>query len=155
MFHQAVVEFQAFQSNSNALILKELAIISDWSVTVVVFSSPYPKNKLNRKMLKTAYWLETHYHGIAWSHEGIAFNSKLMKSLLAPFNVIYTKGLQKVEFLSKFHNNVLDIYFDTNKADVECSCHCIIAQHRYEKTFMCALRSATQYFEDLKKSKSS
>lgn len=154
MFHEAVVEFHAFQSNSNEFILKELAIVSDWSVTVIVFSAPYSKCKLNCKMIKTANWLEKHYHGIPWSQKGVTFSTKMMKTLLIPFDIIHTKGLEKFKFLSRFHNNVHEISFDTNKAKYSgCLHNCILAQH-HDVSYNCALRNATQFFGDLRQNKS-
>lgn len=140
----AVVEFHSFKDNENRFIVKELAVVSDSYCCQLVFKPPYAKDELNAKMRRTANWLERFFHKISWSDGGITYKEQTIIDIVKPFDTIYTKGVEKVKFLGRFHNNVKDITFDPVKVS---NFTCILWQHR--DTTRCALRSAKCYYAGL------
>lgn len=145
-FNQAVCGLQGFPDNDNQFIVKEFGVASEWFMTVKTFYPPYPKHQLNAKMRKTANWLERYYHKLSWDDGYSAYSDHVIRRDLREFDVVYTKGLEKVQFLSKFHPNVKDIDFepvDNNRVDY-CSLHCRTGGR-------CAYRDALRYFEGLKR----
>lgn len=102
----AVVEFQAFKDNNNGFIVKELAVVSDSFCCQLIFRPPYDIYTLNEKMRRTARWLTRHHHRIRWDDGKIPYDEGIIRNLCSPFNLIYSKGLEKVTFLKRFHSNV-------------------------------------------------
>ena len=92
-------------------------------------------------MQRTARWLTRHYHHLKWNKGDVIYDEELIRSLCKPFKVIYTKGLEKAEFLRQFHCNVeiIDetIHFDVN-TKVDCIYHHVNSEN-------CALKSAQFY----------
>lgn len=140
----AVVEFHGFKDNRNRFIVKELAIVTEGYCCQLMFKSPYPKHKLNSKMIGTANWLERFCHKISWSTGGVTFSKRIIIDLLKPFRTVYTKGLEKKKFLESFHSNVREIDFEPIEVD---NTHCILRQH--QDNTHCALRSAVYYHAGL------
>lgn len=144
---KAVVEFHAFKNNQNQYIVKEFVIISDFFHVNITFSSPFIE--CNSKVERTKRWLTRHYHKIKWEDGVLIYRKEFIKNLLSPFNLIYTKGLEKVEFLKKFHSNVVDISC-VNKVPCTYVCLYVCTLPQHTRKGICALRSACFYFEYLK-----
>jgi hypothetical protein len=145
---KAVVEFHAFRNNQNQYILKEFVVLSDFFNVNIVFSSPAGIFNCS-KVQKTIRWLTRYFHKIKWEDGTFIYRKQFVKNVLSQFSVIYTKGSEKVEFLRKFHNNVVDICC-VNKVspDYVCPYTCTLPQHTSKG--VCALRSACFYFNYLK-----
>lgn len=143
---EAVVEFHGFKDNHNRFVIKELAVVGPKFQSQVIFSAPYGQSVLNEKARKSARWLEQHFHMIKWSEGGIAYDERLVRNLLKPFSIVYTKGLEKSVFLKEFHCNVVEI--TENLECKDCFVHCILPKHK-DDAAKCALRSAVGYYEAL------
>ena len=100
-----VVEFEGFQLSVRNFIIKELAFYvigydyhGCWS-----FLPPFPRKKLSVKNKKTTAWLTRHCHGLHWESGELPYSSLdlILTSLFASYNTIYTKGLEKTNFLEK------------------------------------------------------
>lgn len=149
---KAVVEFQAFTDNTNRFIVKELAIVSENFLTQIVFDSPYEFFNLNQKMQRSARWLSRHYHKIKWTEGSVPYDEELIRLLCQPFTTIYSKGLEKVQFLRQFHPDVREI-----KKNCQCVKHdlytrvksrsvkCILKCHT-KSDAMCAVQAAYKYY---------
>lgn len=142
----AVVEFQAFKDNSNNFIIKELAIVSDSLICQLIFSSPYEFHNLNEKMRRTARWLTRHHHYINWDDGKVQYNKELIRTLCSPFDVIYSKGLEKVKFLKQFHSNVQE--YPGGTSPKINGIHCILPRHGGDFS-RCALHSAYERYKGL------
>lgn len=70
---EAAVEFQGFKDNHNRFIVKELAVVSKYLKSQIIFQAPFSKSLLNSKMTRTANWLSSSFHNIDWSDGGILF----------------------------------------------------------------------------------
>lgn len=143
---EAVVEFQSFKDNDNRYVIKELAIVSKHFRCQLIFAPPYSKTFLDEKQRRNANWLAKHYHHIDWSESGLPYDENLLKSLCQPFGIIYTKGYDKVNFLSQFHPCVKDII---DSADLTADGNrCLL--HRHNSNFVnCAMRNAERHFKTI------
>lgn len=138
-----IVEFHGFRDENNGWIIKELAIVGHFFTYHTIYKSPYSKDRItSRKTRNSIAWLEYNYHGIRWEDGIIPFEFSTLKRLMQPFGVVYTKGLEKKEYLSRSHTDVREI--ETNVIDGP-SVQCCLPQHIDNKK--CALRNATMYFE--------
>ncbi|KAG8274806.1 hypothetical protein J6590_099659 [Homalodisca vitripennis] len=95
-------------------------------------------------MARTARWLERHFHNIKWEEGGIEYDEGIIRALCKPFVTVYAKGLEKVEFLSNFHNNVVDRNIVDSKVTIVSDTHCILPQHNSGFTYACALKKALE-----------
>ncbi len=150
---KAVVHFQAFSDNDNRFIVKELAIVGDNFLTQIVFDAPYDFFKLNPKMQRSARWLSRHYHKIKWTEgSGVPYNEDLIRILCKPFSTIYTKGVEKANFLRQFHPDVRevkkhcqcvkhDLYIGVKSKTVKCFLKC-----HSTTDAMCAVQAAYKYY---------
>lgn len=149
---KAVVEFQVFTDNNNRFIVKEFAIFSDNFTTQIVFDAPYDFSCLDHKMQRSARWLSGHHHKIKWSQGGVPYNEGIIKTMCKPFSIIYTKGMEKVNFLKQFHSDVREV-----KRHCQCVKHdlfmgvkshrvkCVLRCHTSSDA-MCAVQAAYKYY---------
>lgn len=145
----AVVEFHGFKDNSNRFIVKELAVVgSDFRLSIL-FKSPYEFNKLNVATRKSNRWLVHNFHKILWEEGSVRFSFSFMRTLLRPFDVVYTKGHEKQQFLGKLHKDVrnLNESWSVPKTFNMSSFSCCLKQHVNSCNVKCALKSAVYYFE--------
>src|SRR5436190_23136854 len=124
---EAVVEFHGFKDNNNRFIVKELAIVSKCFQFQTIFMSPYTKDVLTSKMVRTALWLTRNFHHIDWDEGDVPYDKTLIRALLCTFNVVYTKGLEKAEFLRSFHGNFKELG-DIKVAEY-IDVHCLLSRH--------------------------
>ncbi|KAG8315276.1 hypothetical protein J6590_074374 [Homalodisca vitripennis] len=139
--HRLSLEIELFKRWPNG---GEFVIISHLFRAHIVFKPPYDKAELNSKMARTARWLERHFHNIKWEEGGIEYDEELIRALCKPFATVYTKGLEKVNFLSSFHNNVVDRNVVDSQEAIVSDSHCILPQHNSDFTYACALKKALE-----------
>lgn len=145
---RAVVEFHANRDSQNRFIINEFIVYSNFCVAQFLFKAPFSISLLNSKALRTLRWLKQYFHKIDWNKNGLTFRKDFVNSILSQFSIVYTKGDEKREFLSKFHTNVIDLKdAPTVPADYMCNYKCILSQH--DCYSICALRNACFYFEYL------
>jgi hypothetical protein len=150
-----VVEFEAFQSNAKEFIVKELAVtgvldpLTD--TAVVVFKPPYERVILNHNARKVANWLVEYHHGIDWDEGDVEYTQlhDIVVDVCHPYSVVYTKGLEKANFLRTFHNNVIDMnimnapQYDNN---FNIPLECPVRRHKGRSDdYKCALKKSIFY----------
>lgn len=146
-----VVEFHGFRDGANKWIVKELAIVGPLFTFNVVFKSPYPKDCITcRKTRWSITWLEHNYHMIQWEDGTVPFKHSLVYMLLKPFDTVYTKGLEKKEFLDRFHGDVREVEENASVDESKTVC-CCLPQHK--DNTKCALKNARMYNDFLTKTK--
>lgn len=141
----AVVEFHGFKDVRGGFIVKEFAIISSTLNICILFQSPQYEVKSRENT-----WLTRNYHKIKWGDGCIPFNFKLIRTLLKPFDVVYTKGLEKQQFLTKFHRNVLELD-ESWKVPLDFNVTCCLPQHSSGIVVKCAFKSASYYWNKMEK----
>lgn len=142
----AVVEFHGFKDNTNRFIIKEFAIVGKHFQSQVIFKPPYSFKNLNEKMQRTAKWLSRHFHNIKWDEDGIPYDEQVIRDLCNPFTILYTKGLEKVNFLQEFHYDVREITWSRSEID---DVHCLLLKHNNNVDTKCALKSAKSFIKNL------
>lgn len=119
----AVVEFHGFKDYRGRFVVKELAIVG----TCIKFCGIFESRRVH--LSKENDWLDRNFHGVGWEDGNLPFSFKLVCSLLRPFDVVYTKGLEKKIFLSTFHRNVVELD-EGWKVPADFKVDCILSQHR-------------------------
>lgn len=97
-------------------------------------------------MCRTARWLTRHHHHIHWDDGKITYSKSLIRELCNPFDIIYTKGLEKVTFLKRFHPNVYE--YQGECANIVNNTHCTLPQHAGDFD-RCALHTAYKRYMSL------
>lgn len=140
----AIVEFHGFKDNQNRFVVKELAVVSKYFQTQLIFEAPYSEELLCSKMFRTVSWLANRFHLIKWDAPGVPYDENLIRTLCAPFKVVYTKGEEKAKFLKEFHNNVREIDEPCTRSN-RLKVSCILPQHDGFRG-RCALHSAKSLY---------
>lgn len=143
------MELHGFKDNKNRFVVKEFAIVSDYISQSFVFKPPFQKYFLHPKVQRSNDWCERNIHKISWEEGDFVFTNSFIVNLLRPFDKVYTKGLEKKLFLSKFHDNV----FELDKSWSVSNCFqvsCCLVQHM-DVNVKCALRSALNLYHLYKK----
>lgn len=113
-----VIEFEGFQFQTDSSVIKELAFHSVdyghhgcWT-----FLPPLPWGQLSNKNRKTFSWMTRYCHGLRWESGEISYTflSLILTFLLSSHSNIYTKGLEKKNFLEKLSGRKV---FDLNEFD--------------------------------------
>ena len=109
-----IVDFQSFKLTSNEFAIKELAILklgSRQTPDVFVFKPPCHWFDLPIRCRVENNWLEKNYLTMTWESGDIPYNQveSILKSALSDADKIYVKGLQKVKWLEKYFNNVVNL----------------------------------------------
>lgn len=101
----AVVDIQGFKSENNKFIPKEIAILCENHVLVLLIKPPYPFYNLTRKERMQVAWIERNI-GILWN-EGFVpyFNYKFLIWDYLKNKNIFTKGCEKVMWLKEILGN--------------------------------------------------
>lgn len=147
---RCVIEFHGFKGKTEEeFVIKELALVSENNqYTLLHFHNKIDKSSLEKTYRRTVTWLEKNYHFIDWEYGTLTYSDEMMRGLCSHFKIIYTKGLEKKKFLSRFHNNVKELPLALPKLKVyderlPCPAHS-------NKTVHCALQSGVHYMELLK-----
>lgn len=100
-----IVDVQGFKSENNQFIPKEIAIISEKSILVLLIKPPYPFYTLTKKERRQVVWIERN-RGYLWK-EGFISYFKYKDALLdfCTNKRIYTKGHEKVLWLKNILEN--------------------------------------------------
>ena len=154
----AVVELQAFRGERNEYLVKEFAAVdinTNCSV-VILFAPPYDRERLCLKTQRTNEWLQRHYHRLRWDDGNVSYKDmvRTVVQICSRFSVLYSKGLEKTNFLRQYHGNVIDLN------DLFAPCvrrtffssivQCPILQHQQRPGVQCALRNALFYTDWLR-----
>lgn len=117
MSSSCVCEFQAFYDNDNLFVIKELVVLDVSKKTYIHlhFLPPFDRFELNSVKLRTTRWLEKHFHGLLWEDGEAEYSLDTVRSLLAPFTCVYTKGAQKRDFLK----SILDFSDELRVIDLD------------------------------------
>lgn len=140
-----VIEFQAFRGNRNEYILKELVIMDllTYVVYPFLFKPPFPFKKLNAKAKVTNKWIVKNFHHIDWNEGFIDYNEvdDVMYHFCTEFNRIYTKGLEKRNWIQKYSTaNVVDVKID--KEFIPCYNNlCVLGKNKSHRLAQCALKN--------------
>lgn len=145
-----VLEFQAFRGVRNEYIVKELAAVDirTGRYVVCLFAPPYERIQLHPNIRKTNSWLEKHYFLLGWNDGNVPYRDvvPIIAQICSNFRIIYTKGLEKANFLRQY-GNVVDL--NVIEAPVVPRSFIPILQcpspHLNYNTFHCALRKALFY----------
>lgn len=148
---QAVVEFHGYHDNNYKFIVKEFAIVGENFSSVVVFKPPYTFDQLNSGARRTALWLQKNYHHIGWEEGDVPYDEDVIRTLCKPFSIIYTKGLEKAQFLRKLLPHVEELP-EMERYSHCTEVNCILPQH-FQYDSKCALKSAKYYYDSLLKLK--
>jgi hypothetical protein len=145
-----VLDFHAFQDNDNGFILKEVVLVNveNCMYTQFFFLPPFSFEQLNRSKQKSANWLTRHFHGLEWSSGELEYDLKILRKALSSYKVIYTRGLQKVDFINSFlvedkNIKVIDCSLDFKK-DKQMKVVCTL--HKND-LMNCAMRNAISLCE--------
>lgn len=122
---EAVIEVNGFIGNDGEFIAKELAVVdSNLCYSMLFFRPPYPKSYLDTKQQRTVGWLERNHHCIDWDYGSQDFKDETMRVICSRFDVVYTKGNQKIDFLRRHHSNVKEIPQTAPKPGVDYKKKC-------------------------------
>ncbi|KAG8289615.1 hypothetical protein J6590_100821 [Homalodisca vitripennis] len=155
-----IVGFVKNRGDSLGVLFKELAIVGNSFQCQIIFKPPFPREQLSAKNRTTAHWLEDNYHKISWEEGDYPYRANVLRTLCKPFAVIYTRGLEKAEFLRKFHGDVRELDdIVCEEAGNPCSCKtthrfaCSLPQHTSteDPNVKCAMIAAKCRFEILNK----
>lgn len=102
---KAIVDVQGFKRDNNEFILKEIAIICNDQVQVLLFKPPFPFYDLTKTERRQVSWIERNRR-ILWNAGVIPYykNEIYIKELLRN-KTIYTKGLEKILWLKYITGN--------------------------------------------------
>lgn len=152
----AVVEFQAFRGEHNEYVLKEFTAVDLTTdrFVLVLFAPPYDSARLPSNIQKSNEWLVKHYHRLRWNDGNVPYKDmvRIVAQICSEFSVIYTKGLEKTNFIRQYyhHGDVIDLN-DMNAPVVSRSykptVKCPVSHH---STLHCPLRKALFYANWLK-----
>ena len=91
-------------------IPKEMTIINQQGdVHNYLFNSP-PLANIASKYRHCIKWLDRYHHGISWRRMGILWNPTVIFGEF-PSVVVYVKGHQKAQLLSRYYDNVINLEF--------------------------------------------
>lgn len=100
-----IVDIQGFKDEHNHFIPKEIAILWNRRVTVLLIKPPYPFYSLTKKERLQVAWIEKN-RGIYWN-EGFTpyFNYENKICDFLSNKCILTKGHEKVSWIKRIFNN--------------------------------------------------
>ena len=96
-------------------IPKEMTLITGENVTHhFLFNAP--SGGFPYKYRQSIEWLEDRHHGIPYSARGISFDGDIFRHF--PAEVVYVKGQQKAEFMSRFYNRVVNLEYEEDSPKI-------------------------------------
>jgi len=123
-----IIDMQGFIIQDE-FVPKELAITNNGKdVHLYLFKPPIKFSKLSEKDKRQARWLERHHHGLPFSCGFIplAHIDDILDLFIGPNNIVYVKGYQKKDYLTKYLlNEVVNLENDTCVNLVKANHNCI------------------------------
>lgn len=95
---EAVVEFHSFKDNHYRFIEMELAVVSKYIKSQIVFKAPFSKSLLNSKMTRTANWFSSSFRNIDWNDGRFLMTNAPCVSCL----ILFTQAWKKLQFCNSF-----------------------------------------------------
>lgn len=141
-----VIEFQAFRGNNDRFIVKELVILDMLTQVAYpfLFEAPCSIRELTAKAKITNRWMTNYFHHIHW-HEGfLPYNNihKIMFHFCKQFTHIYTRGLEKKEWIQQYTNNEVSNIKVDKTFQFDCKYICVSVIDAKHKQSQCALHNA-------------
>ena len=80
-------------------------------LTSSFFLPPYDTTSLDEKTDESNEWLERHQHRLRWDGGYTPYTDMphTIVQICSNFSMIYTKGLEKMDFLRTYHHSVVDL----------------------------------------------
>ena len=151
-----VIDFEGYRLTNQPFILKELSVRGVDYHDTILLRPPDSSNILNAKALKSYNWVTKTLHGLTWDSGNYDFSFVfcffLSLKLRFPNILLYAKGREKCEYLSRFFPHIIDL--DTlscpkssefNKTD---GFICLNHQTKYHRDH-CAREKASFFFDRL------
>lgn len=111
-----IIDVQGFKDKNNMFIPKEIAILSERHVLILLIKPPYPFYYLTNKERVQAAWIEKN-KGILWNEGYVPYSDYKYRLLEFCKNKrIHTKGYEKVNWLK----NILDTDNVYNLETINC-----------------------------------
>lgn len=100
-----IVDVQGFKTYDNEFIIKEIAILYNNQIQVLLFKPPFPFYYLSKIERRTVSWIEKN-RGISWNDGIIPYSDyKNIVINLLKDGRIFTKGSEKVSWLKNISGN--------------------------------------------------
>lgn len=140
-----IIEFQAFRGNNDEYIVKELVILDllTYVIYPFLFKPPFSFNKLNSKSKRTNKWIIKNFHHIGWreGHTDYKDLENIMYHYCSRFTKIYTRGLEKRNWIQLFTTkDVVEVKLD-NTVDFEINNICILTKSEKHALSQCAIKN--------------
>lgn len=116
LINNAIVDVQGFKTEQNEFIPKEIAIMSNNKIFVLLIKPPFPFYNLTKKERIQVSWIERN-RGIYWNQGFVPYVN--YKNVIGDFlknKCILTKGYEKVSWIKDMFNN----YNVHNLEDRQC-----------------------------------
>lgn len=99
-----VIDFQAFKSNNNEFILKELASYNGTQSLHCVFQPPFEFHKLSIDSQKQANWLANRHHHLNWTDGYVPLEKfqEILEVIVSEAEQVFVKGREKAKFIEKY-----------------------------------------------------
>lgn len=100
-----IIDVQGFKLETNEFIVKEIAILYENKIQVLLIKPPFPYHELTRQERRQVNWIQRN-RNIYWN-EGVVSYSHYQKLItnIARDKCVYTKGLEKVLWLQYILEN--------------------------------------------------
>lgn len=111
---RVIVDVQGFKTDDNKFILKEIAISNKKQVQVFLIKPPFPFYDLTKTERRQVCWIERN-RAVYWKEGFIPYknHTDIIMQLLSN-KTIYTKGLEKMEWLKNISGNFDVINLEDN-----------------------------------------
>lgn len=140
MFRKSVIiDVQGFKNIQNKFILKELSICYETGeYQNFIIKPPHTYDILTQYEKKQINWLRKNHHGLSWYDGSITFKSvkNFLLDNISSKTLIYTKGLEKTEFIKKLINNKSCVI---NVEDIGCNKSFQFLKQIYPKMIKCGV----------------
>ena len=122
---------------------------------------PYERERLSLKVQRSNDWLQHYYHRLCWDDGNVPYKDMVptIVQICSGFPVLYTKGLEKTNFLKQYHHNVLDMNVlfapcvrrTSFFSNIQCPVSLHHQQQQQQPSVQCALHNALFYADWLRK----
>lgn len=147
-----IIDIQGFKLGKKNFIPKEVATYdSTGRISHFIFKAPYEYSFLSRRDKRTVDWLTRNHHTIKWTSGFVSLDhfNEILESLTRNVSIIYVKGREKAEHISKIINkSVIDLsdsISNIEKSTPNCTFHTSIQ-------CVCALTNVYKLSQFIRKS---